>query len=225
MYWTNLAIINLTCPHGQKPSGTDTCLWLLNPWGVQVTETYLETQAATDLELARRAADGELGAFESLAGRYKDLMYGVCRRITCSEQDALDALQEALVTMWRGIGSFEGRSALGTWLYRVAANAAIDEVRRRSGGPVPVLEIGSDRPAGHDVEATVVAASTVDWALGKLPPQFRAALVLREYHDCTYQQIAEIMQVPLDTVKSRISRGRQALAELLAASGLLAPSR
>jgi RNA polymerase sigma-70 factor, ECF subfamily len=190
-----------------------------------VTGAYLESQAATDLELAQRAADGELAAFESLAGRYKDLMYGVCRRITCNDQDALDALQEALVTMWRRIGSFEGRSALGTWLYRVAANAAIDEVRRRSGCPVPILESGSDRPGGHDVEASVVAASTVDWALGKLPPQFRAALVLREYYDCTYQQIAEIMEVPVDTVQSRISRGRQALAELLRAPGLLTPSR
>ena len=189
-----------------------------------MTGAYLDGQASADLELVRRAAHGETAAFESLAVRYKDLMYGVCRRITCSDQDALDALQEALITMWRRIDSFEGRSAFGTWLYRVATNAAIDEVRRRADGPIPALEIAADRPGGHDVEATVVATSTVDWALGKLPPQFRAALVLREYYDCTYQQIAEIMEIPIDTVKSRIARGRHGLAELLGPSGQIDPS-
>ena len=66
-----------------------------------------------------------------------------------------------------------------------------------------------------DVEGVVVARSTVDWALAKLPPQYRAAVVLREYYDLSYQQIAEVLEIPIDTVKSRISRGRQALAELL----------
>lgn len=142
-------------------------------------------------------------------------MYGVCRRITCNDHDAVDALQEALIIAWRRIGSFEGRSALSTWLYRVAANAAIDEVRKRARSPVPILDVPDSQPGGHDVELIAVTKSAVDWALSQLPPQFRAAVVLREYYDCTYQQIAEVMEVPLDTVKSRISRGRQALADLL----------
>jgi RNA polymerase sigma-70 factor (ECF subfamily) len=142
-------------------------------------------------------------------------MYGVCRRITCDDQDAADALQEALLTAWRGIGAFEGRSAVSTWLFRVATNAAIDEVRRRSRqsnhSHLTTIHPGSS----HDVETAAVSKSTVDWALAQLPPQYRAAVVLREYHDYTYQEIADIMDIPIDTVKSRISRGRQALAELL----------
>ena len=87
---------------------------------------------AEDSELAGLAAIGDAGAFGLLVGRYQRLMYGVCRRITCNDQDALDALQEALVLMWQRIGMFEGRSAMSTWLHRIAANAAIDEVRRRA---------------------------------------------------------------------------------------------
>jgi RNA polymerase sigma-70 factor, ECF subfamily len=172
-------------------------------------------QAASDRELATLAAGGDSGAFEALALRHRSLMYGICRRITCDDQDALDALQEALLLAWRRIGSFEGRSAVRTWLFRVATNAAIDEVRRRSLRPGVPGAATPELAGPHDVEATVVTKSTVDWALGQLPPQFRAAVVLRDYCDCTYEHIAEIMDIPIDTVKSRISRGRQALAELL----------
>lgn len=179
--------------------------------------TEAGAQAATDGELAGRAAAGDSTAFEVLAERHRAPMYGVCRRITCDDQDAVDALQDALLAAWQRISTFEGRSAVGTWLFRIAANAAIDQVRRsrRAGdlGVAAVEHAGSD-----DVESAVVAKSTVDWALAQLPPQFRAAVVLREYYDCSYQQIADLLQVPIDTVKSRISRGRQALAELLVPS-------
>jgi len=172
----------------------------------------------SDNELAALAAAGDTGAFETLAGRYQSLMYGVCRRITCNDDDAVDALQESLIIMWQRIGSFEGRSAMGTWLFRIATNAAIDEVRRRARRPAQAYDEVLDRAGPDDVESAAVLRSTVDWALGRLPPQFRAAVVLRENYDCSYQQIADILGIPLDTVKSRISRGRQALADLLVPS-------
>jgi RNA polymerase sigma-70 factor (ECF subfamily) len=171
--------------------------------------------APDDLDLVVRAVAGDARAFEVLAERSRGMMYAVCRRITCNDQDAVDALQETLIDAWRRIGSFEGRSAVSTWLYRIATNAAIDEVRRRAHLREHGDLAAADRAGPHDVEASAVTRSTVDWALGRLPPQFRAAVVLREYHDLTYQQIAVVMDVPVDTVKSRISRGRQALAELL----------
>jgi RNA polymerase sigma-70 factor (ECF subfamily) len=157
-------------------------------------------------------------SFEILAGRYQSLMHGVCRRITCNDEDAVDALQESLIIMWQRIGSFEGRSAISTWLFRIATNAAIDEVRRRARRPAQAYDEVLDRAGPDDVESAAVLRSTVDWALGQLPPQFRAAVVLRENYDCSYQQIADILEVPIDTVKSRISRGRQALADLLVPS-------
>lgn len=169
----------------------------------------------TDAELAARAGGRDAAAFEALMGRHRELMYRVCRRITCDEQDALDALQEALIISWQRIGAFEGRSAVSTWLFRVATNAAVDEVRRRARRTARIADGAPELPGGQDVEAAAVARSTVDWALARLPPQFRAAVVLREYYDLPYDQIAEITQTPVDTVKSRISRGRQALADLL----------
>lgn len=172
-------------------------------------------EAVSDAELVALAADGDMDAFETLAGRYRGLMYAVCLRITCDDHDAVDAVQDALIDMWRRMGSFEGRSAVSTWLFRIAANAAIDEVRRRARRTAQ-SDLASGYHAGsHDVEAAAVTRSTVDWALARLPPQYRAPVVLREYHDLTYQQIAEVLDISLDNVKARISRGRQALADLL----------
>lgn len=168
-----------------------------------------------DHDLALLAAAGDARAFELIAGRYRGLMYAVCRRITCDDEDALDALQEALLAAWRRIGSFEGRSALSTWLFRIAANAAVDEVRRRAQRHERDGAAADGWAAALDIEASAVAKSTADWALARLPPQFRAAVVLREYYDLSYQTIADVLDIPIDTVKSRISRGRQALAELL----------
>jgi RNA polymerase sigma-70 factor, ECF subfamily len=175
--------------------------------------------ALSDAELAARAAAGDSAAFTVLASRYQALMHGVCRRITCNDEDAYDALQDALVIMWQRIGTFEGRSAMSTWLYRIAVNAAIDEVRRRGRRATAVADTVLERSSGEDVEGDAVLRSTVDWALGQLPPQYRAAVVLRENYDMSYQQIAEVLDIPIDTVKSRISRGRQALASLLVPQG------
>jgi RNA polymerase sigma-70 factor, ECF subfamily len=177
-----------------------------------------ETQvpcAPPDIELVTHAASGDAAAFEILAERHRGFMYAVCRRITCDEQEAVDALQEALLAAWRRIGSFEGRSSVRTWLFRIAANAAVDEVRLRAGRQEQPDDGAQDRAAPFDLEAAVVARSVVDWALAQLPPQFRAAVVLREYYGLSYQEIAEVLGIPIDTVKSRISRGRQALADLL----------
>jgi RNA polymerase sigma-70 factor (ECF subfamily) len=147
-------------------------------------------------------------------------MYAVCRRITCHDQDAADALQEARLAAWRRIGTFGGRSSLRTWLFRIATNAAIDVVRRRAQRQEQFDAVAADYAAPVDVAESVITRTMVDWALAQLPPQFRAAIVLREYYDLTYQEIADDLEIPIDTVKSRISRGRQALAELLLPSFL-----
>lgn len=172
--------------------------------------------AVPDEELVMLAAAGDSAAFERLVERHRDFMYSVCRKITCNDQDAIDAVQDALVAAWRHIGSFAGRSSVRTWLFRVATNAAVDEVRRRAQRQEQADAVVGDRASPLDVEAVAVARTTVDWALARLPPQFRAAVVLREYYGLTYQEIAETLDIPIDTVKSRISRGRQALVDLLA---------
>jgi RNA polymerase sigma-70 factor (ECF subfamily) len=176
-----------------------------------------------DEELTDRAIRGDRGAFNVLMNRHRDQLHVICRRITGHEQDAQDALQDALVTAWRQLGTFQGRAKLSTWLYRIATNAAIDERRRRDRRPAPTEAI-LDRPVpGPSVADRVADRVTLSCALAQLPPRFRAAVVLREYCGMSYREIADVRQLPIDTVKSQLSRARQALVDLLAEPG--APRR
>jgi RNA polymerase sigma-70 factor (ECF subfamily) len=142
----------------------------------------------------------------------------VCRRVLGDPDDALDATQEAMIAVARGIGRFDGRSAFTTWLYRVATNAALDEGRRKARRPRPV-DVVHDSPTGVPATASpedvVGARVDVDAALRELPEEFRVAVVLRDLCDLDYAEIAEVLDVPPGTVRSRIARGRAALAGIL----------
>lgn len=168
----------------------------------------------TDAALAARAAAGDRPAIEALLGRHFDRIHAICRRVTANADDALDATQEALLAVTRGIGRYDGRAAFTTWLYRVATNAALDEVRRRSRRPLPVESL-PETPASGGLEGRVEARIDVDAALATLAPEFRAAVVLRDLCDLDYSEIAAALGVPLGTVRSRIARGRAALANAI----------
>jgi RNA polymerase sigma-70 factor (ECF subfamily) len=128
---------------------------------------------------------------------------------------------------------FDGRSAFTTWSYRVATNAALDELRRRSRRPTPGLPdldgsgavgagpagAGAGAGAAGGLEGLVADRLDVDAALARLPEDFRAAVVLRDLCDLEYAEIAEILGVPPGTVRSRIARGRGQLADLMSAAG------
>ena len=147
----------------------------------------------------------------------------MCRRLAGNEADALDATQEALIAIARGLRRFDGRAAFSTWAYRVATNACLDELRRRQRRPVLGLvdDLGNDdrgdrgaAPAtGIDVLPDRLA---IDAALEQVPVEFRAAVVLRDLCDLDYAEIAETLGIPPGTVRSRIARGRAMLARLLA---------
>ena len=135
-----------------------------------------------------------------------------------NDADAADATQEALLAVVRGLPRFDGRAAFSTWSYRVATNACLDELRRRRRRPDPGLPdddalLGVD-PTGA-VDDAVVAELTIDAALQQLPPDFRAAVVLRDVCALDYAEIAEVLGVPPGTVRSRIARGRSMLATRL----------
>lgn len=166
--------------------------------------------------LASAAAGGDRGALERLLDRHADRIHALCRRVLGPTEDALDATQEAMIAVARGIGRFDGRSAFTTWLYRVATNAALDEGRRRSRRPRPVETLPEpSTPAGPALDAQVDARVDIDDALARLPEEFRVAVVLRDLCDLDYAEIAQVLDVPPGTVRSRISRGRAALADLL----------
>ncbi|MGH8977409.1 MAG: RNA polymerase sigma factor [Acidimicrobiia bacterium] len=169
----------------------------------------------TDRALAAAAAGGDRGAIDMLLARHLDRVHAVCRRILGNDQDALDATQEALIAISRGIGSFDGRSRFTTWCYRVATNAALDEARRRKRRPVAVEHIPERESREADPAARVADALDIDAALTDLPPEFRAAVALRDLEGLDYAEIATVLGIPPGTVRSRIARGRAALADRL----------
>ncbi|HVW33165.1 MAG TPA: sigma-70 family RNA polymerase sigma factor [Acidimicrobiia bacterium] len=171
----------------------------------------------SDEALAAAANAGDRAALEALLGRHVDRVHAICRRVTGHPEDALDATQEALIAVTRGLHRYDGRARFTTWLYRVATNAALDEIRRRRRRPEPAEPSDSrPGPAGTaPLEQAVATRLDVDAALAGLTPEFRAAVVLRDLCDLDYAEIAEVLDVPIGTVRSRIARGRAAIADQL----------
>jgi RNA polymerase sigma-70 factor, ECF subfamily len=166
----------------------------------------------SDEDLARRAALGERASLETLLARHIDQIHAICRRVLGHPEDALDATQEALIAIARGIDRFDGRSRFTTWMYRVATNAALDEARRRRRRPVASEHV-SELATVADESDAVDARLDVDAALASLPADFRAAVALRDLAGLDYAEIASVLAIPIGTVRSRIARGRATLAD------------
>ncbi|WP_205754675.1 RNA polymerase sigma factor [Pseudarthrobacter sp. NamE2] len=165
--------------------------------------------------LVAAAREGDQKAFEALAAQHRTMLWSVCLRVTGNTFDAEDALQDTLLAAWRNIGGFRGESGFGTWIYRIASNAAMSIVRSRRD---TALEIPENLVAERDFAEQLAAADVIQQALKSIPEDFRVALVLRELCDFTYAQIAEHQGVGVPTVKTRISRARRAL-EAAASAG------
>jgi RNA polymerase sigma-70 factor, ECF subfamily len=173
-----------------------------------------------DDDLVESARAGDERALDDLLRRHQERIHGVCRRLTGNDADALDATQEALISVVRGLPRFDGRSSFSTWVYRIATNAALDELRRRKRRPVVSLDderSARREPAGTgpSIGQAVGDRLDIDAALAQVPLEFRAPVVLRDLCRLDYAEIAEVLGIPAGTVRSRISRGRAVLAALL----------
>jgi RNA polymerase sigma-70 factor, ECF subfamily len=174
----------------------------------------------SDEDLVRRAAGGDRSAFTLLMERHERRVYNLCLRMVGDLDDASDATQDAFLTAYRKLSSFRGEAAFTTWLHRVAINASYDLLRKR--GRAPVLASSKDHavederiePAPDHADETT-GAIEVQRALLAIPEEFRAALVLHDAQDVPVQEVADILGVPVGTVKSRLHRGRVALARAL----------
>ncbi len=176
--------------------------------------------AADDRELVAAAQGGDRAALESLLRRHHDRVFALCRRITGSDADAADATQEALIAIVRGLPRFDGRARFSTWIYRIATNACLDELRRQRRRSTAALAStdGSEHDVLDDVpllDDRVGDRLDIDAALASLPPEFRAAVVLRDVCALDYAEIAQVLGIPPGTVRSRIARGRAAVAATL----------
>jgi RNA polymerase sigma-70 factor (ECF subfamily) len=177
--------------------------------------------AEDDDQLVPRARAGDQQALDDLLRRHQERIHAVCRRLVGNDADALDATQEALISVVRGLPRFDGRSSFSTWVYRIATNAALDELRRRKRRPIVSLDderTGRREPVarGPSIGQTVGDRLDIDAALARVPIEFRAPVVLRDLCRLDYAEIAEVLGIPAGTVRSRISRGRTVLAALLA---------
>jgi RNA polymerase sigma-70 factor (ECF subfamily) len=168
--------------------------------------------------LVAAAQGGDRNALDQLLRRHYDRILVVCRRIAGSNRDGDDACQEALIKIARNLPRFDGRSSFGTWAYRIATNASLDEVRKRNRRPsLTLVDSDGERADLADPDANQEVDGlgdrlVLDAALATLPEESRAAVILRDVANLDYAEIAEILDIPIGTVKSRISRGRAALA-------------
>jgi RNA polymerase sigma-70 factor (ECF subfamily) len=177
-------------------------------------------------------------AYEALILRFQQPVYALVSRLMCNPDDACDVVQEVFLKIFRNIGHFRGGSSLKTWIYRIAVNEAYNHRRWFSRHRRPEIAFApSDESAGpHEENLTDPGRSPFDLtlnhetrvlvenALAKLNPKFRAAVVLRDIEDLSYEEIATVLGVSLGTVKSRILRGRESLRRILEGRLEAAPS-
>ncbi|MDE0608270.1 MAG: sigma-70 family RNA polymerase sigma factor [Acidimicrobiaceae bacterium] len=175
-----------------------------------------------DSTLIQAAQRGDRQALDQLLRNHQSRIHAICRRIAGNDADALDATQEALIAVVKGLPRFDGRSKFSTWIYRIATNACIDELRRRQRQPTPGLtehEQADPTPMAastpRDPAETVTARIDVDRGLEQLPQEFRAAVVLRDVAGLNYNEIAEVLDIAPGTVRSRIARGRRQLIDVM----------
>lgn len=179
-----------------------------------------------DAVLVVRAQRGDRRAVAALIERYQDRIFNLCSRMSGNHADAEDLTQSTFLRAIEALPRFEARSSFYTWLFRIAANVALSArraARLRIARPLEALEDESgglpDRaaPGPPTIAADAEAAEQLTAALPLVDEEFRAALLLKDVEDLDYATIAEILEVPIGTVKSRIHRGRMMLRELLLA--------
>lgn len=169
----------------------------------------------TDEELVRRHKSGDPSAFGVLVERHQRRIYNLAFRMLGRPEDAADATQDAFITGMQKLAGFRGASSFTTWLHRVTVNICYDALRKRS-REVPVEDQEeTDAVAPGDVADESATAVDVQRALLAVPKEFRAVLVLHDVQGVPYEAIAESLGAPIGTVKSRLHRGRVALARAL----------
>jgi RNA polymerase sigma-70 factor (ECF subfamily) len=157
---------------------------------------------------------------DSLLRDHYSMIRSVCRRILLNDADADDATQNAMIAITRGYETFDGRSTFSTWAYRIATNSALDELRRRKRRPLSLFshdgqQVDVADTHGNDQQLMIEASDYLGKGLAQIPEEFRVALVLRDVADLDYDEISQVLDIPIGTVRSRIARGRGRLADIL----------
>lgn len=180
----------------------------------------------TDEELVARATAGDLDSFNQLVSRWERPIYALAYRTLGREEDARDVVQEAFLRAFRGLRGFKGEAKFSSWLYRITLNLCRDWARRERRAPLIQTPEGTDpvdladRQASpeesvEDLVARREMSRAVAQAMADLPEEQRSAILLKEYHGLTFQEIADMLDCPLSTVKTRLYQGLSVLRRRL----------
>jgi RNA polymerase sigma-70 factor (ECF subfamily) len=180
----------------------------------------------TDEELVSRAKAGDLDCFNQLVARWERPIYALAYRTLGREEDARDVVQEAFLRAYRGLRGFKGEAKFSSWLYRITLNLCRDWSRRERRAPIVQVPEGTDPmdlvdehvQQSESVEELVARremSAAVARAMAELPEEQRTAILLKEYHGLTFQEIAGMLDCPLSTVKTRLYQGLSVLRRRL----------
>jgi len=186
--------------------------------------------ASTDEELVARSMGGDLDSFNQLVLRWERPIYALAYRVIGREDDARDVCQETFLRAFRALGGFKGQAKFSSWLYRITLNLCRDWIRRQRRQPVAqapegvdLLDLATESTPVESIEDLVARreiSQAVQRAMAVLPEEQRTAIILKEYHGLTFQEIADLLDCPLSTVKTRLYQGLTVLRRQLAGAGL-----
>ena len=189
--------------------------------------------ASTDEELVARSRTGDLESFNQLVLRWERPIYALAYRTIGREEDAHDVCQETFLRAFRALGGFKGEAKFSSWLYRITLNLCRDWIRRERRQPiaqapegVDLIELASESTPSESIEDLVARkeiSAAVARVMADLPEEQRIAIVLKEYHGLTFQEIADLQDCPLSTVKTRLYQGLSVLRRQLERSGVAKP--
>ena len=189
--------------------------------------------ASTDEELVSLSQKGDADSFNQLILRWERPIYALAYRVIGREEDARDVCQEAFLRAYRALPGFKGEAKFSSWLYRITLNLCRDWIRKQRRAPVSQLpedadlaEIAASSGPSESIEdlaARRELTAVVEEAMTLLPSEQRTAIILKEYHGMTFQEIADLQGCPLSTVKTRLYQGLSVLRRHLERHGQLVP--
>src|SRR5437867_4818766 len=190
--------------------------------------SHPEKPEVSDEKLVRRAQRGDMVAFEELVARHRDKIYARAFSMTRNEDEAVDLSQEAWVKGWQRLRQFQGESSFGTWMTRIIINLCLDQLRKQKRQRTESIEAMTEESGGVERHMPVLTVNPtaglerqelrqrIDRALSQLSYEHRTVLVLHEFEEMEYKQIAKAMDCSIGTVMSRLFYARRKLAALLA---------
>src|SRR3979490_889801 len=187
----------------------------------------------TDEELVAKSIGGDSDSFNELGLRWERPIYALAYRTIGREEDARDVCQETFLRAFRALPGFRGQAKFSSWLYRIALNLCRDWIRRERRTPIveapadkdmiELIEAAEPSEAIEDLIARRDLVRAVERVMAQLPEEQRTAIVLKEYHGLTFQEIADLVGCPLSTVKTRLYQGLTVLRRELARAGSTSP--